>query len=85
MICVMKTASVYDVQHHFSRVLTWVEAGETVVISRHRKPVAKLVPATRKKAPPKMPDFMARLKKDFGDKVFPDSQPLFDEMREDRY
>jgi prevent-host-death family protein len=81
----MKTASVYDVQHHFSRVLKWVDAGETVVISRHRKPVAKLVPAKTKKAPPKMPDFMARLKRNFGDKVSPDSMPIFDEMREDRF
>ena len=25
----MRTASVYDVQHHFSRVLAWVATGET--------------------------------------------------------
>lgn len=81
----MKTASVYDVQHNFSRVLSWVAAGETVIIQRHRVPVAKLVPANKEKPRPKMPDFMARLKKDFGDKVFPDSQPIFDELREDRY
>ena len=81
----MKTASVYDVQHNFSRVLSWVAAGETVIIRRHRVPVAKLVPTKKSKPPAKMPDFMARLKKNFGNKVFPDSQPIFDELREDRF
>jgi antitoxin (DNA-binding transcriptional repressor) of toxin-antitoxin stability system len=85
IICVVKTASVYEVQHHFSRVLTWVAAGKTVVINRHRVPVAKLVPADAPRSPVPLPDFMARMKKDFGGKVFPDSQPLLDEMRRDRY
>jgi hypothetical protein len=31
-----------------------------------------------------LPDFMERLKKDFGGKVFPDSQPLLDDLRKDR-
>ena len=39
----------------------------------------------KKKAAPKMPDFMARLKEDYGDHVSPDSQPIFDELREDRF
>ena len=81
----MKTASVYDVQHNFSRVLSWVTAGETVVIERRRVPVAKLVPAKKRKTRVKMPDFMARLKKNYGNQVFPDSQPILDELREDRY
>ena len=81
----MKTASLYDVQHNFSRVLAWVDAGETVIISRRRVPVAKLVPTKKKKPSAKMPDFMARLKKNFGNQVFPDSQPILDELREDRY
>ena len=78
-------ASVYDVQHHFSRVLSWVASGETVVIRRHRIPVAKLVPAKKEKSRAKMPDFMGRLKKNYGDHVSPDSQPILDQMREDRY
>ena len=85
IICVVKTASVYDVQHNFSKILSWTESGETVVISRHRVPVAKLVPLKKKKKLPVMPDFMARLKEDFGDKVFPDSQAIIDEGREDRF
>jgi antitoxin (DNA-binding transcriptional repressor) of toxin-antitoxin stability system len=82
----MKTASVYDVQHNFSRILSWTESGETVVISRNRVPVARLVPLRKKKkSRAKMPDFMARLKEDYGDHVSPDSQPILDELREDRF
>jgi len=81
----MKTASVYDVQHHFSRVLAWVSAGETVVISRHRVPVARLVPEKGKGAAATMPDFMARLKKNYRGRPLPDSQTMLDELREDRY
>jgi antitoxin (DNA-binding transcriptional repressor) of toxin-antitoxin stability system len=83
----MKTASVYDVQHHFSRVLAWVTTGETVVISRHRVPVAKLVPTKSKGkgAVVAMPDFMARLKKNYKGLTLPDSQSVLDELREDRY
>ena len=83
----MKAASVYDVQHHFSRVLAWVSTGETVVISRHRVPVARLVPAkTRRKGHTvAMPDFMSRLHKNYGSRPLPDSQPILDELREDRY
>jgi len=87
IFCVMKAASVYDVQHHFSRVLRWVATGETVVISRHRVPVAKLVPAKakNKSVAVAMPDFMTRLKKNYGGSPLPDSQPVLDELREDRY
>jgi antitoxin (DNA-binding transcriptional repressor) of toxin-antitoxin stability system len=81
----MKTASVYEVQHNFSRVLSWVTQGETVTIQRHRVPVAKLVPTKKAKSRGQMPDFMARLKKDYGDHVTPDSQPILDELREDRF
>jgi antitoxin (DNA-binding transcriptional repressor) of toxin-antitoxin stability system len=84
----MKAASVYHVQHHFSRVLAWVAAGETVVVSRrHHVPVAKLVPAKAKgkRVPVAMPDFMARLKKNYGERPLPDSQSALDELREDRY
>ena len=40
----MKTATTREVQHHFSRVLDWVEDGEEVVITRRGKQVARVVP-----------------------------------------
>ena len=81
----MKTATVRDVQHHLSKILAWVEDGETIVITRYKKIVAKLVPA--KSTPKKKlewPDFQSRLKKIYGDKQIHDSASLLDEMREDR-
>ncbi|MCE0483684.1 MAG: type II toxin-antitoxin system Phd/YefM family antitoxin [Methylacidiphilales bacterium] len=81
----MKTASVYDVQHNFSRVLSWVAAGESVVIRRHRVPVARLIPAKKERPRAKMPDFMARLREDYGNHVAPDAQHILDGLREDRY
>ncbi|MCX6411899.1 MAG: type II toxin-antitoxin system prevent-host-death family antitoxin [Actinobacteria bacterium] len=38
--------SVYEAKTHLSRLIADVEAGEEVTITRHGKPVARLVPAT---------------------------------------
>jgi prevent-host-death family protein len=66
----MKTASIREVRHDFSRILEWVADGEEVAITKRRQTVARLVPATRKKASrAKMPDIMARLNKVFGRRV----------------
>jgi antitoxin (DNA-binding transcriptional repressor) of toxin-antitoxin stability system len=78
----MKTASVYEVQHNFSRVLALVDSGETVVIQRRNIPVAKLVAAERKK--PALPNFLMRLERNYGKRVLPDSKPILNESREDR-
>jgi antitoxin (DNA-binding transcriptional repressor) of toxin-antitoxin stability system len=78
----VKTASVYEVQHNFSCVLAWVNSGETVVIQRRNIPVAKLVAAEKKK--PALPNFLMRLEKNYGKRVLPDSQPILDELRENR-
>lgn len=82
-ICVVKTASIYDVQHNFSRVLAALSDGETVVIKRRNVPVAKLV-AIEKKSP-KLPDFLGRMDATYGSQTAPDSQSLLDELREDRF
>ena len=42
----------YDAKTHLPQLLDRVELGETIVITRHGKPVAKLVPATTEKARP---------------------------------
>lgn len=39
-----ETVNVYDAKSRFSRLLAQVEAGDEVVISRHGRPVARLVP-----------------------------------------
>lgn len=38
------TLSVHEAKAHFSEVLRRVEAGETVVVTRHDRPVAELKP-----------------------------------------
>ena len=44
-------------------------------LSKEKEPQKKIV----------LPDFMARLKKDFGGRMTPDSKPIFDEMRAERF
>jgi prevent-host-death family protein len=45
----MKQVGVYDAKTHLPRLLEEVEAGETITITRHGKPVAKLVPVEAKR------------------------------------
>ena len=40
----MKQVGVYDAKTHLTKLLDEVEHGETITITRHGKPVAKLVP-----------------------------------------
>jgi prevent-host-death family protein len=39
-----ETIGAFDAKTHFSKLLERAEAGETITITRHGKPVAKLVP-----------------------------------------
>jgi len=43
--------NIHDAKAQLSALLTRVEAGEEVVISRANKPIARLVPYTQPKAP----------------------------------
>jgi len=47
----MKTASVREAQHHLSRLLAEVEAGEEIILTRRGEQVAKLVPMPRNEGP----------------------------------
>jgi prevent-host-death family protein len=82
----MKTASIREVRHDFSRILEWVADGEEVAITRRGETVARLLPATRKKvARAKMPDVTARLQKVFERKIISDKamKEILDENRRD--
>jgi antitoxin (DNA-binding transcriptional repressor) of toxin-antitoxin stability system len=66
----MKTASIRELKHDTAAVLEWVGAGESVEVRKHGKLVAVMSPPS----PPKnhrssRPDFAARLKTIYGDKV----------------
>ena len=67
----MKTATVRDLRNRFPRVAAWIEQGEPVEITKGGKVFARLVPAKPEKPRRfKMPDIMARLRANFGDKVY---------------
>jgi antitoxin (DNA-binding transcriptional repressor) of toxin-antitoxin stability system len=61
----MKTATVREIRHDFGRVLTWIEEGEQVEITKRKRVVARLVPVKIKAKEFKWPDFAARRKKTF--------------------
>ncbi|HKF48565.1 MAG TPA: hypothetical protein VKB38_14500 [Terracidiphilus sp.] len=61
----------------------WLEAGETVELRERDRVLGKIVPE-RKKPPADWPDFEARLKEMWGDRVF-NNKEILDEIREDRF
>ena len=65
--------NVYAAKTQLSRLLARVEHGEEVVITRHGKPVAKLVPIAKRQAPRKLGALRGRIRiaKDF-DAPLPD-------------
>jgi antitoxin (DNA-binding transcriptional repressor) of toxin-antitoxin stability system len=68
----MKTATVREVRQNFGQLLSWIDSGEEVTITFRRKPVARLTSIAQlqtKKGKFKMPDFAARQKAMFGDRV----------------
>ena len=82
----MKTATIRDLRNRFPRVAAWIEQGEPVEITRGGKVFARLVPATPEKPRRfKMPDVMARLRANFGDKIYSaeEIQGLIQESRGD--
>ncbi len=55
----MSATNIHDAKTQFSRLVDRAEAGETVVIARAGKPVAKLVPLSAADAPAKRIGFLA--------------------------
>lgn len=67
----MKTATIRDLRNHFPRVAAWIEEGEPVEITKAGKAFACLMPATSAKTAKSVkPDIMARLKRNWGTRVF---------------
>jgi antitoxin (DNA-binding transcriptional repressor) of toxin-antitoxin stability system len=60
----------------------WLAAGETVELREQNRVVARIVPEQAPQTTPaEWPDFMARLKDNFGERTF----PAVDTFLEDRY
>lgn len=62
----------------------WIEAGETVELRERDRPIAEIVPIRPKRVPAEWPDFAARRREMWGDRVF-NTQEILDEIREDRF
>jgi prevent-host-death family protein len=45
----MKTVGIFEAKTHFSALVTEVEAGETIVVTKKGKPVARIVPIGERK------------------------------------
>jgi antitoxin (DNA-binding transcriptional repressor) of toxin-antitoxin stability system len=80
----MKTVSVRDLRYDFKKVERMLSQGNVVEITKRRKVVAHLTPVPSERPP--LPDFLARLKEIYGDKVLEVSgADLISADREDRF
>lgn len=63
----------------------WLEAGETVELRERNRVLGEIVPGrSEQRRSKEWPDFAARLKEMWGDRIF-DNQTVLDEIREDRF
>jgi prevent-host-death family protein len=63
------SVSVRELQQNLKRVMARVEKGETVEVTRRRRPVARLAPAKATRPLSEWPDLQARTRSVFGDRV----------------
>lgn len=76
----MKTATLRELRYDFARIAGWLREGREVRITRRGKPVFRVVPeppAGKARSRPEngfrpttRPDYRARLKRIWGDRVF---------------
>jgi antitoxin (DNA-binding transcriptional repressor) of toxin-antitoxin stability system len=66
------------------QLFKWLEAGEVVELKKRNRVVARIVPESPQVQPVEWPDFAARLKRNFGDRMIPAVDLLIDE-RNSRY
>lgn len=65
----MKTITVRELLRNHEQFVSIVQAGETVTVTKHEKPIYQMRPVKKRRA--KMPDIMGRLKAIYGDEVIP--------------
>src|SRR3954467_6230960 len=59
----MEFVGAYEAKTHLPQLLDRVEGGETITITRHGKPVAKLVPASGETAKPDVKKAVEKMKR----------------------
>jgi antitoxin (DNA-binding transcriptional repressor) of toxin-antitoxin stability system len=67
------------------QLMSWIEAGEVVELRKRNRVVARIVPESPKPSQVEWPDFDARLKRNFGDRILPGADLLIEERKKSRY
>lgn len=67
------------------RLKTWLRAGKTVELRERDKVIARIVPERPNPDKVEWPDFEARAKKIFGDRILPGADLLIEEREKSRY
>jgi antitoxin (DNA-binding transcriptional repressor) of toxin-antitoxin stability system len=57
----------------------WLKAGETIELQKRNRPVAQITPIHQPLAKREMPDFAARRRKIFGDRILPGADLVIEE------
>ncbi len=63
----------------------WLRAGETVELRERDEVLGEIRPVRPKAAPKEWPDFEARLKDDFGERVIPAVDTLLEDRENSRF
>jgi antitoxin (DNA-binding transcriptional repressor) of toxin-antitoxin stability system len=80
----MTKASVRDLRYEFKKIERLLLKGEEIQITKRRRVIARLVPE-KPEGEKKMPDFLARVRKIYGDKVLTVSGAELIASDRDRY
>lgn len=80
----MIKASVRDLRYEFKKIERLLLQGEDIQITKHRRVIARLVPESPD-GEKKMPDFLARVRRIYGDKVLAVSGAELIASDRDRY
>ena len=80
----MAQVSIRQLQQNLRDIVARVERGETVEVTKRRRPVARLVRSTGRPDPAPWPDVNARARRVFGDRVIEPSpsQQIVDDRGE---
>ena len=63
----------------------WLKAGETVELRERDRVLGRIVPEEPVKEPVEWPDFEARARKIFGDRIIPAVETLLEDRENSRY
>lgn len=67
----MKIATIRDLRYHFPRVESWIRNGDEIELTKHGRPIARIMPLSKAPPPKRVkPNILARLKETWGERVF---------------